>query len=865
MSNDRTSSHIDRINRRAERMREIGYPEEIIHQCNAFGLLHEDLLDHMANLGYPVNPFLDSSDKGLCFGFGHMAMQAFLAGDLQTFIKRLVVLSKISPETLSENLQTIKSKIIAKQPLTEEEQKLNHLNIPAFFDGVELYHQAEKHKSLWALQQGKGKRKEKGKQKKSVYSEDNPPPFEQDENPIKVKSFVESEQLEQLGGIIQLQPTPEEYEHRKKGYEQNKFEGYFQRLEKELESFGQATSLIVTSPSHAITVCYNPASKIWTFIDINTLDIHPETFSARQTHDPSEITKWIILGLSIDYQLSLEDLDIQIYGVNDPNQSLQLSTENKKNPPTITIQNEVLAQPEQEKQFILNKNENNQMPVAQLALQNSLLEALQDRNTTRAKQCLEDGADPIYPTYNKDNDKITPLLIAAQHGNVDLVHLMLDKIQNSQQNSYYLAESLQKLKGVLTSTLVQSLAHYRGFYDRNLTQSLVMLHQANMTLTDSMIHLLTDHAQYSRELAQSLILLHQAKIELTHSIVQLLADHSQHSAFLAQSFVMLHQATITLTEPIIQLLAKHTHYAKELAQDFIALHQVKIALTDSIIHLLTEQGKHSHRLTQSFIALHQANIELTDSIVQLLAAHAQHSPLLAQNFVMLHQANIALTEPLMNCLVKQAKYSNELAQSILLLNKSNIPLTDPILLHLSEQAKSSPLLSQSLILLHEAKIELTDTIIRHLFTPSWGGQYPFVTLLNKLKDNESLTNHMVSLLTQDSLQKNLPLIVDTLIDLKTDLATYRDQYLAKIGEKSQESFYKNKFLMFNFGHSAKQKIDVVNKVLNLLTNNIDQPVIFSAEEKNILSSGELGKKMKKYDALWQMLITPLESFRIEPK
>ena len=121
---------------------------------------HRSLLECMKKLGYAVD------EGGMCFGFAHMAMQAILTGDLKTYNQRLTTLQKILLEKkdLLTQINLVREKVknimkmnpgltleqqftLRQRILTSEEQDV--LSIPAFFDGVALYHAPAKYPHLF--------------------------------------------------------------------------------------------------------------------------------------------------------------------------------------------------------------------------------------------------------------------------------------------------------------------------------------------------------------------------------------------------------------------------------------------------------------------------------------------------------------------------------------------------------------------------------------------------------------------------------------------------------------------------------------------------------------------------------------------
>src|SRR3990167_3103588 len=106
---------------------------------------HLTLLQQLKSLEYKTN------EDGMCYGFASCSALAFLARDIKTYNKRLDLLETIEPEALPERIETVRDKVKAKHPLTEEETLLN--TIPAFFDGVAITYQPREYREFFSSEQ----------------------------------------------------------------------------------------------------------------------------------------------------------------------------------------------------------------------------------------------------------------------------------------------------------------------------------------------------------------------------------------------------------------------------------------------------------------------------------------------------------------------------------------------------------------------------------------------------------------------------------------------------------------------------------------------------------------------------------------
>src|SRR3989338_10316076 len=88
---------------------------------------------------------------GQCFGIAAMAMQAFLANEVDKFNKRVAILSRLSQLT-DEKIQALKNHhkmgdliTLPKKSEKSAEQQIYLWEIYAFLDGMQLYQEPEEY------------------------------------------------------------------------------------------------------------------------------------------------------------------------------------------------------------------------------------------------------------------------------------------------------------------------------------------------------------------------------------------------------------------------------------------------------------------------------------------------------------------------------------------------------------------------------------------------------------------------------------------------------------------------------------------------------------------------------------------------
>lgn len=203
------------------------------------------LIDRINALGY--------SSGLICFGFAHMAMQAMLANDMETYNQRMQMLYDVPLEefhnqnithTHAQVLNALQSRL-KKSKISEEEQRKILDSIPAYFEGILLYHGSTAYKDFFSPET-------------SVYDQ---------EAPLTIP-LVQSLSLEDKGGIEQLEIMSGNY---LSSAQNDELLQYFVVLRSHLHPLSLAVKhpipLCLSGRGHAITVGYDAKENTWLLCD----------------------------------------------------------------------------------------------------------------------------------------------------------------------------------------------------------------------------------------------------------------------------------------------------------------------------------------------------------------------------------------------------------------------------------------------------------------------------------------------------------------------------------------------------------------------------------------------------------------------
>ncbi|MEO8400482.1 MAG: ankyrin repeat domain-containing protein [Gammaproteobacteria bacterium] len=201
----------------------------------------------MQTLGYI------SDIEGVCYGLSHMAVQALLANDIDTFIKRLRIIKKNhsilrTKEDWENHFRELDIKA-ANKTITSEE--LIDLEIRPFFDGIELYHLAHKHPEFF-------EKEKRPHMQDAVLTAPLIYPINLEKQEEKREAFAE---------ILSFSGA----------YRHADLIKYFTSLRDIIEGakLDQPVPITLMSAEHAITIGYIPEKNQWYFIDPGDLYLEP--------------------------------------------------------------------------------------------------------------------------------------------------------------------------------------------------------------------------------------------------------------------------------------------------------------------------------------------------------------------------------------------------------------------------------------------------------------------------------------------------------------------------------------------------------------------------------------------------------------
>lgn len=361
------------------------------------------IIKAMKALGYPSNK------RGVCFGIARMGMQAIFSSDLETFDKRFVPIYKIPLDKLPGVIQKRRLESIGRKP-TEDEYRI--LEIPAFFEGVELYHHPYYYPDFFDK-----KSKPKG------------------QDAALTAPLVLSKKLEH--GKINITKIGDDFSG---VYSVNELTSYFDSFSKIIQTspipIRQPIAFFFEDSNHAITVGYNPIESQWLLIDANQLP-------TQRILNAKEIANCVISAFSKN---GIAALCTEIYGVQQNEKVLngcvaswknqenwkmihmvskeksQLADSNNANWLFMAAEkghiDKVIALIENESDIDQALKDSGMTPLYVAAKNNHLdiVKLLLKKGATVDKSCTDDGSTPLY--------------VAAQNGNLDIVKVLLENGAN---------------------------------------------------------------------------------------------------------------------------------------------------------------------------------------------------------------------------------------------------------------------------------------------------------------------------------------------------------------------------------------------------------------------------------------------------
>lgn len=188
-----------------------------------------DLLNIMQDLGYS-----ESELKGHCYGFSQMAVNAYLAGNIGYFRKRLEFINQLSEVQKTEIRQSKMDSLISNKVMT-----LPVSEVLAFLDGVTLFQRPNDFATLWPAK------------KVDLLQADNPAA-----NLLQPVVFDNSEY------------APNKVKTDEKVFAHGELEHFLNGLQNNIDI---PFSINQSSYHHAISIHFNPQAMHWLFIDPNDL------------------------------------------------------------------------------------------------------------------------------------------------------------------------------------------------------------------------------------------------------------------------------------------------------------------------------------------------------------------------------------------------------------------------------------------------------------------------------------------------------------------------------------------------------------------------------------------------------------------
>jgi ankyrin repeat protein len=346
-------------------------------------LTHIDFLNLGKLLGYPL------SSGGLCRGFSGMMMQAWLAEDAKTFFARIKFIESYNKDfnKLKNDIENARKLVQSGQleDLDEETRKRNLLllEIPALFEGIELYLNPEKHTDLLnkpATQRDVG----------SI----NPftRPISANENDDMTVVFEKSYAFDKKGLLA-----------------------YLTDLEEQFENTDVIAPVNFSSTEHSICAKYSKTNKQWMFVDTNDF----ERYSDYEFYS-SPVDKEKLVGrIFQSFDFGSEPCDHTIFTTTVVAKGSQS--------PALKAMFDGVSQRYPITPELVNRNNYENLNLLSIACQNNEVEtvnALLELEGIRVNQASSEG--------------FTPLYLACQNGHLQTLQALLThkEIQINQATNY---------------------------------------------------------------------------------------------------------------------------------------------------------------------------------------------------------------------------------------------------------------------------------------------------------------------------------------------------------------------------------------------------------------------------------------------
>ena len=222
-------------------------------------LIHDDLLVLGYTLGYEL------TENGLCMGFCGMLNQAWLLKDEATFFKRLHFIERYDKDfkKLKKDVDAARQEAEGKHfdDLDDEVKVL--LEIPAFYEGMELYLNPGNYDNLFGLRKIT------------------------QESISEIYSITHSKKSEQSADALSIEFN------KSYAFDKKKLITYFQDFEKVFEQMHGIAPILLSSSNHGVCLLYDAEKKQWLYADTNDFERHLECNSYLRDLDSESLANSI--------------------------------------------------------------------------------------------------------------------------------------------------------------------------------------------------------------------------------------------------------------------------------------------------------------------------------------------------------------------------------------------------------------------------------------------------------------------------------------------------------------------------------------------------------------------------------------------
>ena len=213
---------------------------------------HDAIVSFGRSLDYPINL------KGCCTGFTLKWLEACFLHEEQQFKARVKIICASNHQLLKNQIFHTKAKISRGEKPSKAEYALSE--IPAFYEGIELYLSAGNHDSIFG---------------ESVLFH----------NFAKISQFAASKKIEQLGGLTTI--------YTEAGiYTEEELTKHLDNLKNAIKYHQQNVGILLINYNHVIGLHYDIKNQTWSVMDINQ-------WPPYQSDDNLSIAKKIMAGFKM--------------------------------------------------------------------------------------------------------------------------------------------------------------------------------------------------------------------------------------------------------------------------------------------------------------------------------------------------------------------------------------------------------------------------------------------------------------------------------------------------------------------------------------------------------------------------------------